>query len=299
MEDPVQQWGPDRIEDLVALVAAAAPGEDLSADELLTACYERAGVVIGSASGGATVALGLRRAGDGALVADVRLVAVEPRQRRAGAGRALLGAAERWATDRGAQRIEIGGRAPFGLWSGVDPDGALAALASACGFTAGEEVRGYAVPVTFRSAPPDGVAVRRVVRDTDVIAVTLHIAATWPQMSDEFARALDHGTCHVAVRVERDGDRAPAPGDDLGVVGVGSHSVTRAGWVGPLAVVPESRRRGVGSALLGQICRDLMIAELPEAHVPGIVDPGADAFFRAAGAVVRPARHPMVKDLPG
>jgi GNAT superfamily N-acetyltransferase len=299
MEDPVQQWGPDRIEDLVALVAAAAPGEDLSADELLTACYERAGVVIGPASGGAAVALGLRRAGDGALVADVRLMAVEPRQRRAGAGRALLGAAERWATDRGAQRIEIGGPAPFGLWSGVDPDGALAALASACGFAAGEAIRAYAVPVAFRSAPPGGVAVRRVVRDADVIAVTLHVSATWPQMSDEIARALDHGTCHVAVRVEHDGHLVPAPGDELEVVGVGSHSVTRAGWVGPLAVVPDARRRGVGSALLGQICRDLMIAELPEAHVPGIVDPDVDAFLRAVGAVVRPTRHPMAKDLRG
>jgi GNAT superfamily N-acetyltransferase len=299
MEDPVQQWGPDRIEDLVALVAAAAPGEDLSADELLTACYERAGVVIGPASGAAAVALGLRRAGDGVLVADVRLMAVDPRQRRAGTGRALLGAAERWATDRGAQRIEMGGPAPFGLWSGVDPDSTLAALASASGFAAGEGVRAYAVPVAFRSAPPDGVAVRRVVRDADVIAVTVHVAASWPQMSDEIARALDHGTCHVAVRVERDGHLAPAPGDDLEVVGFGSHSVTRAGWVGPLAVVPGARRRGVGSALLGQICRDLMIAELPEAHVPGIVDPDADAFFRAVGAVVRPTRHPMAKDLPG
>jgi predicted N-acetyltransferase YhbS len=75
--------------------------------------------------------------------------------------------------------------------------------------------------------------------------------------------------------------------------------VTRAGWVGPLAVAPDARRRGVGSALLGQICRDLMIAELPEAHVPGIVDPDADAFLRAVGAVVRPTRHPMAKDLPG
>mgnify|MGYP000312182257 CR=1 FL=1 len=45
------------------------------------------------------------------------------------------------------------------------------------------------------------------------------------------------------------------------VVGIGCHSITRAGWTGPLVVDEAYRRRGIGQALLGEICRDLMIAE--------------------------------------
>ena len=41
-------------------------------------------------------------------------------------------------------------------------------------------------------------------------------------------------------------------------------------------------------ALLGQICRDLMIAEFPAAEVHGVDDPEAEAFLVAAGG--RPGR---------
>lgn len=291
----MQQWGADRIHELVELVADAAPGEDLSGDELITACYEQPGVVLGTAAGDAVVSLGLRRARDGGLVAGVRLVAVAPRSRRTGVGRALLTAAETWARQRGAERMELGGDAAFSLWPGVESGGALAALAAACGFTPGLEVRAHAVPVAFRAPSPAGVVVRRAVCDVDVTAVTLTVASMWPQLSDEVARALDHGTCHVAVADDEREDGAGSEGSS--VRGIGCHSVTRAGWVGPLVVPLPHRRRGIGSALLGGICRDLMIAEIPVALVASVSDPGVEAFLDTAGAEAGVSRHPMRKDL--
>ena len=278
----MQQWGAERIEELTALVAVAAPDDDLTADELLTALYDQPGVVLGADDASGVVAVGVGRDAAGALVASLRLVAVHPDRRRSGVGDTLLDAAEAWATDRGAERIELGGLLAFPLWPGVDPAGGLVDLAVRRGYVDRGEVRAFAVPSTFRSSPPEGVVVRRAVRDDDVTAVTLAVASNWPRRSDEVARALDHGTCHVAV--------ATTPADPDGrrgeVLGIGCHSVTRATWVGPLVVHPDARRRGVGHALLGQICRDLMIAEFPHAEVHGITDgdSAAEAFLVAAGA---------------
>ena len=124
-EPPVQQWGAERIEELTALVAAAAPDDDLTADELLTALYDQPGVVLGPDDGTGVVAVGVGRDPSGALVASLRLVAVHPERRRSGVGDALLEAAEAWAADRGAERIELGGLLAFPLWPGVDPAGGL------------------------------------------------------------------------------------------------------------------------------------------------------------------------------
>jgi hypothetical protein len=38
-------WGADRVDDLVDLMLRAAADEDLTPDELLTACHERSGTV--------------------------------------------------------------------------------------------------------------------------------------------------------------------------------------------------------------------------------------------------------------
>ncbi len=149
------------------------------------------------------------------------------------------------------------------------------------------------MPTSFRAAPPTGVVIRRVVHDDDVTAVILAVSAHWPRSSDEVARALDHGTCHgafVASPADPDGRR----GD---LIGLGCHSVTRASWVGPLVVAAAERRRGVGHALLAQICRDLMIAEFPTAEVPGLRDAGAEAFAVAAGGTLLRTHVVLAKSL--
>ena len=158
------------------------------------------------------------------------------------------------------------------------------------------DLRSFTVPSSFRAAPPDDVVVRRAVRDDDVTAVTLAVASAWPRLSDEVARALDHGTCHAAFTAVPADSTEPA--DGLGeVVGVGCHSVTRATWVGPLIVRPDRRRSGIGHALLGQICRDLMIADFRAAEVPGIAADDAEAFLMAAGATRRRDHRTMAKSL--
>jgi GNAT superfamily N-acetyltransferase len=290
----VQQWGAERIDDLTALVAASVPDDDLTADELLTACYDHPGVVLGDSDGTAAVALGVGRDGDGVLVASLRLVAVHPDRRGSGLGSQLLEEAEGWATDRGAERLELGGLLPFALWPGVDPSSALIGVASRRGYADRGELRSFAVPAGFRAVPPAGVAIRRAVRDADVTAVTLAAASSWARRSDEIARALDHGTCHAAF--------VATPTDPDGVhgelVGLGCHSVTRATWVGPLVVEPGARRRGVGHALLGQICRDLMIADFPAAEVHGVAAPDVEAFLQAAGAVPGRRYRVLARPLP-
>jgi hypothetical protein len=271
----MQDWGPERIDDLVELVAVVMPEEDLTADEVFTACYDQPGAVLAGEDG--VVALGVGKALDGAVVASVRLLVTRSSgTENAATHHVLLDVAETWARSREASRLELGGALPFPLWPGVDPVSALARSAIERGYIERARFEAHGVPTAFRSDPPEGVDIRRAVRDDDLVAVVIAAAANWPWWSDEIARALEHGTCHVATIVD--------PGVGEVVIGVGCHSITRATWVGPLAVLPAHRRRGVGHALLAQICRDLMIADFPIAEVPEVDPVSFGAFLAAAGS---------------
>ena len=273
-----EQWGPDRVEELTQLVRRAMPEEDLTADELFTACYDQPGIVL--ADGRGAVAAGVGVDADGARIVSVRLLAVDTDHRRRGTAGALLAEVEDWATAQGASRVELGGGLPFPLWPAVDATSGLLPLAEARGYASTHPLTAHGVPNTFRSEPPEGVEIRRAVHDEQVAAVVIATASQWPRWSDEVARALEHGTCHVALRSDGVGPDA--------VLGIGCHSVTRATWVGPFGVRADHRRRGIGHARLGQICRDLMIAEFPIAEVPDVHDDGVTAFLDATGA--RPVR---------
>jgi GNAT superfamily N-acetyltransferase len=282
------EWGPEHIDELVDLLAEVMPAEDLTADEVFTACYDQPGSVLAGDEG--VVAIGMGRALDGRNIAAVRLLAVHP-DAPAGtsAHHELLDAAESWARDRGASRLELGGALPFPLWPGVDSNSPLGEVASARGYVEHLQFEAHGVPSSFRSDPPADVDVRRAVRDEDVVAVVIAAAAHWPWWSDEIARALEHGTCHVATTID------PTVGEL--VIGLGCHSITRATWVGPLAVLEAHRRRGVGHALLGQICRDLMIADFPIAEVPEVDPVSFGAFFSAAGSSPVRSYRRIVLDL--
>jgi len=281
-------WGPERIDELVDLLAAAMPTEDLTADEVFTACYDQPGSVMAGEQG--AVAIGVGRALDGEIVAAVRLLAVHPDAPDAETmHHALLEAAETWARDRGASRLELGGALPFPLWPGVDRNSPLGEVGTARGYVEHLQFDAHGVPSSFRSDPPAGVDVRRAVRDEDVVAVAIAASAHWPWWSDEIARALEHGTCHVATTIDQEVGEV--------VIGLGCHSITRATWVGPLAVLEPHRRRGVGHALLGQICRALMIADFPIAEVPEVDPLSFGAFLAAAGSSPVRSYRRMVLDL--
>jgi len=281
------EWGPDRIDEIVAHLSRSMPAEDLTADEVFTACFDQPGAVFGDEFG--VVALGVGRAEDGNRVASVRLLSAA--RDDVDNFHHLLEVAEIWARERNAARLEFGGALPFPLWPGVDSDSAALGAALQRGYVESHRFSAFGVPNTFRAALPEGIDVRRARSDEELIAVTLAVAATWPELSDEVARALEHGTCHFATQIDS------ATGEQ--VIGIGCHSVTRATWVGPFAVLRSHRRRGIGHALLGQICRDLMIAEFPIAEVPEVSSPEIEAFVVAAGATpVREYRR-ILLDLNG
>lgn len=284
----IRHWGPEHIDELLGVLAAAMPMEDLTADEVFTACYDQPGPVLASDQG--VVALGVGRALDGATVAAVRLLAVRPDAPDVTVSHhELLDAAESWAREQGASRLELGGALPFPLWPGVDRSSLLGEVASARGYAEKAQFEAHGVPSTFRSEPPAGVDLRRAVRDEDVVAVVIAAAAHWPWWSDEIARALDHGTCHVATTSDPDAGEV--------VIGLGCHSITRATWVGPLGVIGAHQRRGVGHALLGQICRDLMIADFPIAEVPEVDPRSFGPFLAAAGSSPVRSYRRIVLDL--
>jgi GNAT superfamily N-acetyltransferase len=173
------------------------------------------------------------------------------------------------------------------LWPGVPAESPIAALCSGRGYETHEFWQSYDVATSFRAEPPTGITIRRAVHDEDVTRVLLAATSGWPRSADEIARALEHGTCHVALR----GDSDPV------VVGIGCHSITRAGWTGPLIVDESARRRGVGQALLGQICRDLMIAEFDRVIVADLPDDAARSFIESTGAVASTRFQRMSKQL--
>lgn len=265
-------WGPDRVDELLEAYRKSGGDDDLTIDELLTACHERGGTVL-AVEGAGVVALAVGRGASGGLVASVRLLipadeSVEPIAE-------LLSVAEDWSATRSVDRIVLHGELPFALWPGVPEQSPLAATALRRGWESSSSWSSFRVPVAFRADPPASVVVRRAVRDEDVALVLVAASARWPRRSDEIARALEHGTCHVAIE-ERD--------DEAVVVGLGTHSIARAGWSGPLVVIEEARRRGIGRALLGQICRDLMIAEFPHLIVGDATEPMAQSFLESIGA---------------
>lgn len=280
-------WGADRVDDIVDLMLRVAAEEDLTPEEVHTACHEHSGIVMATEDGESVVAVGIDRNDDGELVAAIRLIAVGPNVQRQGRGRMLLEHAERWAAERGAHELSVGGSLPFALWPGAPVESPVAELCVTQGYEVHEFWESFHLDSAYRSPTPDGVVIRRAIHDEDVTRVLLAATSGWPRSADEIARALEHGTCHVALR----GDVDPV------VVGIGCHSITRAGWSGPLVVDESYRRRGIGKALLGQMCRDLMIAEFDRIVVADLPDDRARAFITSTGAIAAARYQRMTKRL--
>lgn len=258
--------------DLEALLAAALPEEALSADELAATLYaDPDGAVLGDPSGRGAVGVAVR-----GTTGFVTVVVVDPGAQRSGIGRSLLAAAHEWLRGRGATHVVTGTSAPRYLWPGVDVEAHAAAVAlfAAAGYEQVGTNRNHRCPTSYRGPAPAGVALRRVrLGSGDDDAVLRLAERAFPQWVDEVARAVPHGCCHAAFD------------DETGVaLGFGCHSVNRAGWIGPMATDPAAQGRGIGAALLGAVCRDLELAELPEAEIAWV---GPDAFYeRTAGSTV-------------
>lgn len=260
------------IAEVAALVESALPGERLTADELMACCFDDPGVVLGLSDGSGVVSAVVRPFGEH-QVGWVRLLAVDADARRRGHGRALLAAAEEWSFDQGARELQLGGSAPFYLWPAVPGDALeMLCLAEAARYEPGGGELNMTIPTTFRAATPEGVTLRRVVDDGDVASVVAFTESRWPWWVAELRRAIEQGGCHAAFDEH---DRA--------VVGFACHSVNRAAWVGPMGTDTELRGRGVGHALLGALCTDLMTANFRDAEISWV---GPVRFYAKAGARV-------------
>jgi len=270
----VDHWGPARADDLTALLAAALPGESLTTEELLACSWDDpTGAVLGDVDGNAAVSLVTRPIGDD-LHAFVVVLAVAPVAQADGRGRRLLDAATAWAGDHGCRALHAGGSAPFYLWPGVDTRWTRAlCLFEAAGFARlGAEVN-MSCPSTYRAAAPPGTTVVRVVADDDAGAVHDFCVEHFLHWVAEVDRAVDQGGCFVA-----------RGGDDGAVIGFACHSVSRAGWLGPMATDPGRRHAGVGAALLGAVCADVADSGRPDVEIAWV---GPIGFYaRSAGASV-------------
>lgn len=276
----IEVWGPERIACLAALVDEAHGDEELSDDELLACCWDDPGVVLGTGVPGSgsgeepagAVAAAVRHHGDGSSTGFVKLLAVAPGSRRLGHGTALLARAEQWAVDQGADEMRLGGSAPFYLWPGVDVRWTPAlCLAEAAGYAPVGAELNLSCPTSHRAPLPEGCAIRRLVERADVEAVTTWVAEDWPWWRAELERGIEQGGAFGAF-VE---DQA---------AGFACHSVNRAAWVGPMATRRSLHRAGTGSALLGELCRDLTVAGYSDAEIAWV---GPVGFYaKAAGAAV-------------
>lgn len=274
----MRTWTGADLPALISVVDAAFPSENLTADEVLSACFEGPdpSIVLGLPDGEGAVAVVACPSEEGPL-ASVVLLGVAPGARGEGRGRRLLQAAEEWAFDGAlANRLWAGGPAPFLLWPGVDVQWipALCLLESA-GYRDDASVLVLSFPSSYRAATPPHIELRRVVGDDDADLAMRLCSAQWPASIGPVGRAIEHATCFLAVAQAASGEQgAPA--------GLVCHSVNRTGWVGPIAVTSAQQRRGIGSALLSAVAADLRVAGVREAHVC----PGRPAHFfaRAAGA---------------
>lgn len=268
-------------EELAALLGEVLPAEQLSAEELSATIYaDPDAAVLASAGGGGAVAVAVR--GDAGWVTAV---AVRRARQRRGEGRALLRDAEAWLRGRGARQVCTGAAAPRYLWPGVDVEAHAAAVAlfRSSGYEEVFRTRNHRCSTAFRAPVPAGVEVRRVREADDVAAVLRFAGRAFPHWLDEVTRAIPNGCCHGAF----------AGGGSC--VGFGCHSVNRAGWIGPMATDRAWQGRGVGSAVLGAVCRDLELAELDAAEIAWV---GPDRFYeRAAGTTVSRRFVVLARDL--
>jgi GNAT superfamily N-acetyltransferase len=281
----LEPWDVDRAADLAALLDAALPAEGLTADELAAVLWDdpAASVVLGTGDAQAAVAACVRD--HGRPVGFVRVVAVHPGRRRAGIGTGLLTAAHQWLGERGAVEVRTGGDAPRYLWPGLDVDAhaAAVALATAAGSVEVARAGNHRCATTHRAEPPAGISLRRLAGGEDAERALALAARHWPGWVAELAAAVGTGCAHGAFD--------DATGD---CAGFACHSVNRAGWIGPMATDPARHGRGVGSALLGAVCRDLAWAEIDEAEIAWV---GPGRFYeRAAGAT--PSRRFVVLSRP-
>ena len=239
--------GPDSIPAIATLGARAVLDPPSEAElRAALAASDQPATIRGDSTRGvvATVILGQR--------GYVRFLAVDPRHRGAGLGRALLGAAENDLRAAGATSVTIGADAPYYLWPGID----ARELATVCLV---ERLKYERVEVNFNMDIdlhhlPDDPGGWRVATTNDRTAVEEWATNHWEWWRAEMVRAVHQGGLVLAE-------------DSNGIAAVCAYGVNRAGLVGPVAVRPDLMGKRFGVApLLGALHR-MRAAGLTEAEI--------------------------------
>ncbi len=277
-----EPWSAERLADLVRLCDAALPDERLTADELAACCFED-GRVLGCDDGSGAVCVWQSTALS--AVAVVKLLVVDPTAQGQGRGRQLLEDACAWAEHVGATGVALGGSAPYYLWPGVDVRATrMLALAESAGFAARGAELNMSCPSTYRAPVPAGFTLDRVLEPDAAQSVARWCRDLWPHWEAEVLRGIEQGSCLAAWSA------GGAP------VGFACHSVNRAGWFGPTGTDPACRGRGLGAALLGEACRDLMAGGHRDVEIAWV---GPIAFYaKTAGASVSRVFRTAWRSLP-
>jgi predicted N-acetyltransferase YhbS len=219
--------------DLPAIAALCERGiaDAPSSDELDGALFapEQPAVVRGDPAIGVVATV----EGDGG--AHLRLLVVDPNQRRRGNGHALLRAAHADARAAGHTAITTGADAPFYLWPGVrTTEVGLLSLLERHHYARIEA--NYDMTIDLATIPddPGGHAIASPAERDEI---SMFMSKHWPFWKAEVLRALDKRNLVVSR-------------DEEGISAFCAFEVNRAGFLGPVAVRPELIGRGAGHATL-------------------------------------------------
>ena len=213
----------------------------------------------------------------------IRLLAVDPSVRRQGIGRALLRAAEDWATAAGHHSLVTGADPPYHLWPGVPTtETALLCLLEAHHYVRTET--NFDMRVDLGSIPPDpgGHALARAGERAEIDD---WMAAHWPDWRQEVSRAADKGNLVLAREAGDHGD----------VVAFCAFEVNRRGQLGPVAVRPDLMGRGAGRAVLLGALHELRRRGRDEVSVAWV---GPIVPYAAVGGAVAETYFAYRKELP-
>jgi mycothiol synthase len=226
----------DAIADLCARSIAEAPSKDELAGSLFAP--DLPAVVLGDPTVGVVA---LAECDDGP---HVRLIAVDPRMRRNGHGRALLEAGEEWARGAGHSALLVGADPPYYLWPGapVDETGLLCLLESR---HFGRVEANFDMDVDLAAIPEDPGG-HRLARREERDEIDEWMARHWANWRLEVLRALEKGNLVVA----RDGSAEGADAAAGELTAFCAFEVNRAGLLGPVAVRPDLMGRGRGRGVL-------------------------------------------------
>jgi GNAT superfamily N-acetyltransferase len=168
----------------------------------------------------------------------VRLLAVDPSDRRQGLGQALLQEAEDWARGEGHKTIVTGADPPYFLWPGVpSAETALHCLLERRHYARAETNFNMDVDLSAIPGDPGG---HTLARDVDRDEIDAFMSNHWSNWRLEVLRALDKGNLVI--------DRAST--GDGGITAFCAFEVNRKGLLGPVAVRPDLMGRGMGKAVL-------------------------------------------------